>query len=623
VKHQLIRMGLGTLIAWALCAASLAAMPVSYTVDATQSYLVYSGVLFGPSFGFGSGSGALVPSAAGAEYNTYSGVITADLNAGVLTFGVGSGTIAANPHPLAPFSPSGSGSDSYGFTAEWATPLGTRAVAIRDLEVTFYSGTVSDGAVPSLLAMNVSGHADSDLHGLTPAIQALFTPWDIGNGDLKYNTTSTAASLTTSGGIETLVIPVHYFDDEGGDKTTILDGQIVATRVVPEPTGLILAVCASIALAVSRQRSDLRRPTSLLRAFLALSFSLVATIVTPALAVTISTVPVGDPGNAGDVQSQGTFGAVGYNYRIGTTEVTNAQYVEFLNAKAASDPLGLYNTNMGDVARGGIMRSGVAGSYSYGVKTNMGDKPVNYVSFFDAIRFANWLNNGQGGGDTETGAYTLTGGVPTPFNGTAITRNLGATWFVPSEDEWYKAAYYQPAAQGGDTDNYWLYPTASNTAPTIATADSAGDISNPGANTANYLSGASWNSQDGNVTTVGSAGPLSTSYYGTSDQGGNVWEWNERNFGAGRGLRGGSWDLDAPFPDSLAASSRRALNPVFEVNTIGFRVATVPEPGTAVLAVLGMIGLFGWSASGKRLDVTRRRPPVRRQTPQCMQTSAL
>ena len=92
-----------------------------------------------------------------------------------------------------------------------------------------------------------------------------------------------------------------------------------------------------------------------------------------------------------------------------------------------------------------------AAAIAYTAKPNMGDKPVNFVSWYDAIRFANWLNNGQGDGDTETGAYTLLGGTPTPSNGSSITRNPGATWFLPSEDEWYKAAYYQPAAQGGDS----------------------------------------------------------------------------------------------------------------------------------------------------------------------------
>ncbi len=302
-----------------------------------------------------------------------------------------------------------------------------------------------------------------------------------------------------------------------------------------------------------------------------------------ALAVMIPTVPVGNLGNANDYTG---YGSVSYAYNIGKYEVTNAQYAAFLNAKAASDPLALYNTNMGSIAFGGITRSGVSGGYTYATKTNMADKPVVFVSWYDSIRFANWLNNGQGSGDTETGAYTLLGGTPTPSNGLSITRNLGATWFLPSEDEWYKAAYYQPAAQGGDADNYWRYPTASNTIPTIATANSVGDISNPGSNVANFNGGADWNGLDSNVTTVGSAGPLSESFYGTSDQGGNVWEWNEALlFESFRGLRGGSFDYVV---SGLASSQRTFLNhPTYQYFNVGFRVASIPEPNTAVLGIVG------------------------------------
>jgi len=192
-----------------------------------------------------------------------------------------------------------------------------------------------------------------------------------------------------------------------------------------------------------------------------------------ASAITIPTVPIGNPGNGNDPLTGNLYGGVAYSYRIGTTEVTNAQYVAFLNAKAASDPLALYSPLMGSLVRGGITQSGVSGGFTYAATTNMADKPVNFVSWYSSIRFANWLNNGQGTGATETGAYTLGPLNPdgTPVNVDSITRNAGATWFLTSENEWYKAAYYQPAAQGGDADNYWLYPTASNSAPTLATAN--------------------------------------------------------------------------------------------------------------------------------------------------------
>src|SRR5258706_8929566 len=81
-------------------------------------------------------------------------------------------------------------------------------------------------------------------------------------------------------------------------------------------------------------------------------------------ALTMSWTPVGNPGNAGDTGLCSGCGAVGYAYSIGTYEVTNAQYAEFLNAKAVDDPLGLYNTNMA-TALGGIARSGSSGTYAY------------------------------------------------------------------------------------------------------------------------------------------------------------------------------------------------------------------------------------------------------------------
>jgi hypothetical protein len=213
-------------------------------------------------------------------------------------------------------------------------------------------------------------------------------------------------------------------------------------------------------------------------------------VTTSAIAqpVTIDWSTVGNAGNAPDPLNSNDvpgIGVVAYEYRIGTYEVTNAQYAAFLNSVAASDPNGLYNALMGSDARGGITRSGTDGSYTYTTRPNMGDKPVNFVSWFDAARMCNWMTNGQGSGGTESGVYTLDG----VDSISAITRDLSNPnqVFIPNEDEWYKAAYHQPTDQGGDTDDYWLYATQSNLVPTVASTTSIGDVANPGQDVVNYL----------------------------------------------------------------------------------------------------------------------------------------
>jgi len=313
-----------------------------------------------------------------------------------------------------------------------------------------------------------------------------------------------------------------------------------------------------------------------------------AAFATAASAVTIPTVPVSNAGNTGDtevMQQDGTsgYGAVAYDYRIGTTEVTNAQYAEFLNAKAASDPLALYHPGMG-FFNGGITQSGSSGSYTYATIAGRADKPVVFVSWYDAIRFANWLHNGQGSGDTETGAYTLDGGTLTPSNGLSITRNAGALWFLTSENEWYKAAYHQ---NDGVTGNYFDYPTGSDTAP----------IAEPpvgGSNSANY-------GQVFDVLTDGGAYTASDSSSGTFDQGGNVWEWNESliliDESSYRGLRGGAYYNSA---NAVRSSYRYNDFPSNEFNDFGFRVATVPEPGTAVLGMIGCVLMLWWRRRRRR-----------------------
>lgn len=324
------------------------------------------------------------------------------------------------------------------------------------------------------------------------------------------------------------------------------------------------------------------------------AFCLMVCTCTFVRAADITWLTVGDANNPAD--STG-FGAVGYEYRISQSEVTNAQYIDFLTAKATlGDPYALYSSSMGSDPRGGIQRTGSgtpSNPYAYTLRANMGEKPVNFVSYYDTLRFANWLHNGGGLGDTETGAYTLLGGTPTPTNGTTVTRNANAQVFLPNENEWYKAAYYDPrtVGAGGPAGNYWEYATQSNSQPGVAGATATGDVSNPGPNIANYLFGADWNSQDGNLTTVGTAG--NQSYYGTFDMTGNVWELNEQPFfsGANRGSRGGSWS-NQPF--SMTASGLGRSNQIAELqdDNLGFRVAAaVPEPSSLALLVLGFIGL--------------------------------
>ncbi len=298
-----------------------------------------------------------------------------------------------------------------------------------------------------------------------------------------------------------------------------------------------------------------------------MKYAMIALCLTTAASaqVEIEWVTVGNAGNPADATTG--FGRVCYEYRIGKYEVTNDQYAAFLNAVAASDPNNLYNEEMSDDPRGGITRSGSDGSYAYVVKADMGDKPVIYVSFYDAIRFVNWLHNGQGDGSTDSGAYTI------DFNFDARTPD--ARYFLPTQDEWYKAAYHQPASHGGDSDNYWRFATQSNIAPTPAMATAYGVVANPGANVANYNLGAEWNGLIGNVTSVGSAGPDSDSYYGAFDMSGNVWELTETWIDFRRVIRGGGWSIDEVFLQSSTSASLR--NPSSESQWWGFRIAS-PMP---------------------------------------------
>lgn len=289
------------------------------------------------------------------------------------------------------------------------------------------------------------------------------------------------------------------------------------------------------------------------------ALSLVALAVTSALAgcgnggtsgVDYALVTVGDPGNASDATG---FGAVGYTFRIGKYPVTIAQYATFLNAVAATDTFDLYDGRMTtDLNSAGIGRTGDPGAYRYAVLDNggsSGNRPITYVTWFDAARFANWMANGQPTGPqdgftTENGAYAVNGATSGPaVVKNPINPNTGSapTFAIPLENEWYKAAYYSPELNDG-AGGYHLYATQSDAAPNNQIGDGTDQANlfttvfcttqSPDylAMTQNYLSD------------VG-AFTKSPSFYGTFDQSGNVWQWNDLDGTAlpYRGLRGGYW----------------------------------------------------------------------------------
>jgi PEP-CTERM putative exosortase interaction domain len=177
----------------------------------------------------------------------------------------------------------------------------------------------------------------------------------------------------------------------------------------------------------------------------------------------------------------------------------------------------------------------------------------------------------------------------------AINPNTSAapTFYIPTENEWYKAAYYSPEKGGVGSPGYYAYATQSDTAP--------GNTIGSGANQANYrlnesvysvTQSSSYSSSQNYLTDVG-AFTNSESFYGTFDQSGNVFQWNDLDglaaSGSSRGLRGGSWNNDAV---GLSSSPRFPSDPSFEISpVIGFRLASpvaVPEPSTLAMLAAGL-----------------------------------
>ena len=351
---------------------------------------------------------------------------------------------------------------------------------------------------------------------------------------------------------------------------------------------------------------------SVVCALLACVSSLQATVI-------IETVPVGNLGNIGELSGAGAggygpdriCGAVSYEYNIGKYKVTAGQYAEFLNAVAATDTYGLYNTSMDSHPHGcQITRNGSSGSYTYdfsgrpsGTEANWVDRPVNYVNWGDAARFANWLHNGQPGlvspvsqdaNSTEDGAYFLDGAMGDAAL-LAVNREANWKWAIPTEDEWYKAAYYDPTDYDpdgpGGTDpgpGYWDYPTSSDSVPSN---DLDGGGNNATFEDSGYTIGSPY------YRTEFGAHENSESPYGTFDQAGNVFEWNETIILAdveppstNRGTRGSAFDYNVT--TEMHAAGRSSLIPTYEHDSFGFRVAQIPEPATLGLLLIGGLVLL-------------------------------
>lgn len=363
-----------------------------------------------------------------------------------------------------------------------------------------------------------------------------------------------------------------------------------------------------LCLGLSRSAGGLSK---VLRVVVAASLVFVAACLatSPARAVTIDWVTVGDPGNANDTTG---YGAVNYEYRIGKYDVTIGQYTEFLNAVAKTDTYSLYNTSMGtNLNVVGIARTGSSGSYTYSVINNGGDssnRPITCVSWWDAARFSNWMANGQPTGaqsstTTENGAYNVNGATSGSAPGKNVTNpntSAAPTFYIPTENEWYKAAYYSPVKGGVGSPGYYAYATQSDSDP--------GNVIGSGTNQANYYAGnysvtqsADW-ANENYLTDVG-AFTNSASYYGTFDQSGNVYQWNDldglASSGSSRGLRGGFWGSSEW---SLSSSTRSLDGPSSGGIGIGFRLASpvaVPEPSTWVMTGAGL-ACGGWQMVRRR-----------------------
>ena len=164
-------------------------------------------------------------------------------------------------------------------------------------------------------------------------------------------------------------------------------------------------------------------------------------------------VTVGDPGNAADPVDRQPYGAVPYTYQMGKYDVTVAQYCQFLNAVAKTDTYGLYNAYMGTalltirrwpspkaVVRAATATRSLAATARQPIVRSSVSRGAMRPASATGCKMASPPGPGAGH-DGNRGVHAQRCDHNAALM--AITRNAGATYFIPSENEWYKAAYLQ------------------------------------------------------------------------------------------------------------------------------------------------------------------------------------
>jgi formylglycine-generating enzyme required for sulfatase activity len=271
---------------------------------------------------------------------------------------------------------------------------------------------------------------------------------------------------------------------------------------------------------------------------------------------TIDFVPI-----SGSTNPTSGYGIVANDYRMGTYEITNAQWTKFKTA---------YGEVLGTPAA----------AYRYDSSWTGENVPTNEVSWYEAAQFVNYLNTSTGHaaaykftGTIHTSSYTLDIWGAGDADETNLYRNKNAKYFLPTENEWVKAAYWNG--------------TSLQTYSNVSTGDLVGGLPDP----------AKWNYSPSVGSEPWNVGSGSQELNGTFDMMGNVLEWMESPYYAGnywsdsdRGLRGGSYrSFNYGDVFALASWNRGAIFPDYDYQDIGFRVASIPEPAT--LLMLGVGGL--------------------------------